>query len=651
MQRPQMNHMTTSPNLTVPSSNWEGHNKEAQGSEARLDQILANQPEGTNLGTSAQNLFSLLKNRCNTEYKNIRFTPKQKGNPDFEPRISFDTIDLHINDPGDPNFLEDEHTLYRKMLHLEPDYRLDSRGRGRDKDFLTVSPQGPSPGTSPSRMKSPSRREMAAFFGPQIKYPTVPIVTRRCSLIAKMHKDFEKLYLGQLAKQDLSPLLPGRVILVYISARKHTWVAVDWVMHNFIENGDTIVIVASLPQPLGKNNQKRNNYRNDPYFAPKTERMRQRQRNQPEFIKQIAMNIMDYALCVVKPNVISKVVVEIAEGKTKDVLKDMYKLYEPNIVCTGSRTNQNSSTPLRSWDSSRLSDRLVKNFPLPVIVVPALNLGQFESSLSAEISGESPSLAEGAQNSGEQRDLSEELKEALGDSDVASISDESLSSDASANSESSAESYTSFDEIAHLYTDYKSKVGHLIVDLKKQERNEDYYANFIKAISDESLKFCEELRGVDPDFKRKGALLAREITGSNLFGAVPYKTKSLLPPIEKPATHSGSATPGISYSEMKKNLKLNAEKAREKANASPDGEEEAPKTPQSRALKFADSEKPKRGKKSKPLKKFLSNEDSSSRRVNIAPSHSHPDIRITPASDDSEKKQQKKKKRNFWKIF
>lgn len=34
--------------------------------------------------------------------------------------------------------------------------------------------------------------------------------------------------------------------------------------------------------------------------------------------------------------------------------------------------------PLRSWQSSKLTDRIIKNFPLPVIAVPAVNMCQFE---------------------------------------------------------------------------------------------------------------------------------------------------------------------------------------------------------------------------------------------------------------------------------
>ena len=37
---------------------------------------------------------------------------------------------------------------------------------------------------------------------------------------------------------------------------------------------------------------------------------------------------------VINPKIIARITVELVEGDTKEVLQDMYRLYEPNLVCT-----------------------------------------------------------------------------------------------------------------------------------------------------------------------------------------------------------------------------------------------------------------------------------------------------------------------------
>ncbi|KAM9917224.1 hypothetical protein OXX80_013336, partial [Metschnikowia pulcherrima] len=180
------------------------------------------------------------------------------------------------------------------------------------------------------------------------------------------------------------------------------------------------------------------------------------------------------ALSVVNRNAIVKLTVEIAEGKTKDVLKDMYKLYEPNLVVAGSKSSVKNSAPLKSWTSSRLSDRLVKLFPLPVIVVPAPNLGPFERRLGMAVANKSSSDSSGLSQEGSERDFSSSLASparinpSSEDSDAESISDRSLRSESSTDSEGSSNSYSSFDEIADLYNEYKSDMNARLDKLKAE---------------------------------------------------------------------------------------------------------------------------------------------------------------------------------------
>lgn len=634
--------------------------------------------------TPAQQVLKRLMHRQNENYRKIAFKGA-KPVAGFQQRVSFDTINLEIADDLDSSDEEFMADIFAARRRLSND--MDLRGRGRDTDFLAKSP-ATSPSASPTRMISPLRsRDMLKFFSrsQQLPYPTTPIITRKGCTITRIHRDFENLYLGHLLSRGLCPVLPGRVILLYISGRKHTWVAIDWVLRTLVQHGDIVIIVSSIPHALGPKGSRLRRYPSPDTYQAMTPKVRRRQRNRPEYIKEIAANIMNYALTVVDPEIIVKITVEIAEGKTKDVLKDMYKLYEPNIVCSGSKSNVRKSAPLKSWNSSRLTDRLVKNFPLPVIVVPAANMGPYEKHLSHILSGKQHHAGRGphfdltpstehahimhrpTSGSTQQSPVSEALSDDESsssssssscdsdselDSDSASLSDNSIRSQSSEDSERSECSYESFDEIADLYNEYKEEINLKFEKLKKRTIDENFFAGFLTAISDLSLRFCLDLRGVDPDFRGQGAFLARAITGSNSFGAVPYKTKSLLPPVESPKkTVSGNGS-GISVQELKRTLKMNAEKARManpliQIELPPSGSDGPTKAPKASALKFHEGEKPKRRGGNLPLKKFLSHEDPLNLRVTIEPSKSHPDIHTT--MEVKEKK--KKKKRKFWKLF
>ncbi|GEQ67185.1 hypothetical protein JCM33374_g849 [Metschnikowia sp. JCM 33374] len=662
LTRPQFKHGATSPDLVGYLAVDEPTIENVTGAQDGGNENSERHQGESDGPTEAQLLLQKLSTRQNDDYRTIVFDLVRPNKTNsYEQRVSFDTINIQAVEDPTFDFLDDEtraeYMVARRRMSSETG---DTRGRGSDRDYLSLRSPGASPNGSPTRMLSPLRgKDVSMFFRGQVQYPTVPILTRKCCTLTRLHKEFEDLYLGNLAHKGLWPILPGRVIMVYVSGRKHTWVAIDWILCNFVQHGDTVIIVSSIPHALGVSSNRLTRYPPPESYPPRTEKVRQRQRNRPEYIKSIAANIMKYALSVVNPNAIVKVTVEIAEGKTKDVLKDMYKLYEPNIVSTGSKSSSKSCAPLKSWTSARLSDRLVKLFPLPVIVIPARNMGPFEKNLSSVISNHSSSASSSALPSQEssERNFSGSVRssarsdansEAEDDSDDDSISDRSLQSQSSTDSESSANSYTSFDEIAELYNDYKSKMKGKLDNLKKNNLDENYYSNFIKTISDLSLHFCEDLKDVDPDFRGQGAKLAREITGSNSFGAVPYKTKSMLPPIEKKVT--GGSTGGVSYSEVKRSLKNNALKANQNISTPSikiDAPESPVKAPKASVLKFAEGEKPSRRTKTSKLQKFLSHEDSSTRKVDLEPSKSQPDLTQVYQPEDKKKK----KKKKFWKLF
>lgn len=756
---PSLSPSTSRNNVTDPSAL--NHKSAATTSSSIDKKVLQRTTSASELPdhsvtpkTISESLLSQLLNRQSQDYRDIVF--EVPDHPDharstkknYQKRVSFDTIDLKYDDDKDDlGEYDDDEFPYRRSSNVMDEYNfsgsgsgvqsLSTRGRARSPDLYSRSPLA-SPNTSPNRRGfSPLRsgndvsRLLAGSF--RTDYPTRPIITHHGCTFTKVHKKFEDLYLGKLNNSDhghLTPVLPHRVILVYISGRKHTWVALDWILNKFIENGDSVIVVAAINQNFNGRRRLSSSFSSPQRVVAKTLKVRLRQRNRPEFIKHIAKNVMTYMMEVINKDVIAKVSIEIAEGKSKSVLKEMYKLYEPNLVCTGTKQSSRIGAPLKSWLSSKLTDRLVKNFPLPVIVVPAMNMIEFEDGLKNDIDKKyngtmevSDSVASSTDSSGssgsrswsiytgkslsnvntaesEDRGRSDwgydDRRASRGSNGLRSVDSNdmgtpnadnaSINSDSSVGSVGSDESYNSFEEITKVFHTYKLEIDTELNKCINQPMGDKFFSNFVIAISDKSAELCQELKSIDPDFRGKGAKLARAITGSNSFGRVPYKTKSLLQPIEPALTAPSS---GLSYKEMKRNLKLNAQKSSQAVNLSTPSfniegaspvNDKPPVTfddsaPRKTSLKFVDiappskensptptnepSSKPRLGSKlkSKALKKSLSYDmDLPSPRPHLEPLKSHPDITAVlsagaSGSDSDREKDKRKKKGRFWKLF
>ncbi|EGW32187.1 uncharacterized protein SPAPADRAFT_152768 [Spathaspora passalidarum NRRL Y-27907] len=596
-------------------------------------------------------LLDYLKHRQSDDYKYIKFPILEQEEPPskfFHNSVSFDDINLRCDTDDEPEWNDDLgwdlfrlHNAKGKNVKGYSNNYYYSSTRGRD------SLRSPSPGGGTSPLASPTRRNsspenlvgsssISGVFdavdgvpGGFIEYPSQPITQRKCCSISRQHVLYEALYKGKL---PFLPKLPNRSILVYVSGRRHTWVALDWILTKFIENGDKVIIVSSVNADILERRRKRgrkgSTFTSPPKFGSTTAPlMRVRQRTVPHNIRNIASDIMDYVLTIIDPKVIAKVVVEIVAGKTKEVLKDLYRLYEPNLVCTGTKPNIKTGAPLKSWTSSKLTDRLVKNFPLPVIVVPAVNMSQFELELQSRFVDAIPEEPHHA--------LSPKLEESVGDD--SSINSCGSSGDPSSQNDqtdqSSAGSYSSYDEISNLYINYKRDVESELDQARELPVSANYYANLAKIISDKSSSLCSDIVDVSPDFRGNGSKLARAITGSNSFGVVPFRTKSLLGPVE-------DTTPKLSFKEVKEQLKKN--KLQDDAQYL---------KPRATSLKFADDVKPNVINK-KNLGKIRSHEVTSA-RPKLEPRKSHPgELKLSQSEDMLvTEKTKKSKKKGFWKSL
>ncbi|RLV89942.1 Replication factor C subunit 3 [Spathaspora sp. JA1] len=576
-------------------------------------------------------LLGYLKQRQSDDYRFVKFLSEEEEQEDkfFKKSVSFDDINLQCDTDDEPDWNDDlGWDLFRlhnaKGSHVKgySNNYYYSSNRGRDS-LRSSSPASP--------LASPTRRASSPDMGSGtpglfdtmdgvaipngfIQYPSQPITNHKCCSISRQHSLFEALYKYKL---PFTPTLPRRTILVYISGRIHTWVALDWILTKFIENGDKIIVVSSVNADILERRRKRgrkgSTFTSPPKYHNSAPMMRMRQRTVPNNIMNIAQDIMDYCLTVIDKTIIAKVVVEIVAGRTKDVLKDIYKLYEPNLVCTGTKPNVKTGAPLKSWNSSKLTDRLVKNFPLPVIMVPAMNMGTFELELQQKMTTRKR----------KRRALSPNVKE---ESESESADNSSINSSYGTSGEEELESdeneVNSYDEISNLYVNYKHDVETELNQARAEQVSPTYYSNLIKIISDKSSSLCFNIVDISPDFRGNGSKLARVITGSNSFGVVPFKTKSLLDPIEDIA-------PKLSFKEVKERLKMNKVQ-----------EEQATK-PKSTSLKF---DEPKRERRSsKGLLKSKSH-DVDSVRPKLEPRKSHPELKLS-----RELSHDKKKKRGFWK--
>ncbi|GME67370.1 unnamed protein product [[Candida] boidinii] len=324
----------------------------------------------------------------------------------FKTRVSFDTVNVEYCayppeyssskwDDSDPvRSARSDRVL--KPRDLSPASLLTGQppsGRGRSPSpFRDQSPgsRSLSPserGFSPVQSFSGSTRNSIVNDDKRRGYPTTPIITHESCTLTKTHQEFYLLYNNTSTKRAK---LPGRSVLVYISGRRHTWVAIDWCVNRLLEDGDSLIVIASInpdDDPVirefsgggifGPNSTKESIAKNqDQYKSLITDDMI---RSSPEYAKIVSENIMRYILAITNPNKIIKVTIELGVGDTKDVLKDMIGLYLPGMIVTSAKPTKASST--RSWLTSRITDRLVKNFPLPVVVVPAMNMNLFEEKL------------------------------------------------------------------------------------------------------------------------------------------------------------------------------------------------------------------------------------------------------------------------------
>lgn len=201
------------------------------------------------------------------------------------------------------------------------------------------------------------------------------------------------------------PPIP-RTILCHISGRRHTWVSLDWTLRRLAQNTDHIVVVANLPKFSS-----RFTGMNDRGFSP---RSRSRGRGEGSHYRSLSvgfdngdneamhqgfiewgsgynrkdverkiMDIFRYIRVILPCTLAVKITVEIVIGKTKKVMLDAMNCYTPDF-CIESTLKWERTDNLVVWKSKTVKDVLCTKFPIPVFVVPARRMYDFESEMQRE---------------------------------------------------------------------------------------------------------------------------------------------------------------------------------------------------------------------------------------------------------------------------
>lgn len=475
------------------------------------------------IDTNSHSFKSPVRNKGGIKLKSIL---SRRGNKEtsidnhFSNSVSFDTVNLKFSDDLNNyplSSFSDEDDYYcgednenfdngNNTLQLSPIRKnslnnpFDDINRGRSKMGVSINARTPS--RSPSRSLSPRARSplptqydmvtekeesMKNFFS--LKYPTSPIITHDACTLTRTHKLFDDMYAGRL--KAVEPKLNNRVVMCYISGRKHTWVGIDWATNELLEDGDTLVIVASIKNP-GRS-LSRFQRRNSDIISVSNNVSENLIRNSPEYAQNVTNNIMKYVLSLINPDRVIKITVELAIGSTKDVFQDMFELYQPSLVIIGAKPGR--AAPTRSWATKRLSDRIVKTSPVPTIIISPINMGLFENKLFKTLDKRMEYLKADKPNTYHQND---ELLNELDNVGVYSLEDQR---------EYIRQSASNDDFILR-------ELDNFIKNKKEQVKNKDINVDSSDASDYDNLAYADDEKDVDDDIESDNS---RDDSNDNLI--------------------------------------------------------------------------------------------------------------------------------------
>lgn len=497
--------------------------------------------------------------------------------------VSFDTVVVNYSTDGREDSFSDS----------DSDCDGDIRSHSPFRDRSPYRDGSPSPGLQSafSRCSSESPGNGARRFdsrGFRVDYPTNSAIKYDSFTLNSESKSFTTVQ---------------RTILVYISGRRHTWVGLDYVVDMVLRGGDHLVVVSSVPIKHGKDK---------PQFQFKARR------------------VQKYVALLVPPSVTYKLTVDLFLGRsTMEILGEASAIYTPHAIIVSHKPNQRF-VQAHTWNSSRMSARLMKNLRVPLIIVSAMKMNRFEveffDKLVQQRHWTSANLSE-LKDLLRLQDEKEESLASIGQKVQHTLEEETQSDDTDSVDSLSMESVDS-DELetrnfARFVKSRRAELARTISEAEKQTMGTTSFMENLNTVSDASYRISSQFVSISKS--AGGEDLIRSLSGM----AKLEKHKSMLDVLDT--------------TESEKLLQL-----RNQLSHTPYSSHN--QTPQPRVIKF-DMNLPnsrRQSIESDAIRKVMSNVDtSSSRRLShtaLEPSKSHQGL--TKSRSESKVPQLKEKKRS-----
>ncbi|KAH3672312.1 hypothetical protein WICMUC_004283 [Wickerhamomyces mucosus] len=159
----------------------------------------------------------------------------------------------------------------------------------------------------------------------------------------------------------------GRSFIIMVSGRRHTWVSLDYIVSKLIRDGDHLIILSRIPSGY-----KPEIIKNSPREYQLKDEI------DPQIFLAISRNLRNYVEFIMGKELNFKLSVELyLSDSTRIILNESIKVHNPNFIISSIKPNKRY-TNSNSWNTSRMSDRLVKFSGVPVIVIPISNMNNFE---------------------------------------------------------------------------------------------------------------------------------------------------------------------------------------------------------------------------------------------------------------------------------
>ncbi|SMN17853.1 similar to Saccharomyces cerevisiae YDR475C JIP4 Protein of unknown function [Maudiozyma saulgeensis] len=164
-----------------------------------------------------------------------------------------------------------------------------------------------------------------------------------------------------------------RTLLCHIDGRRHTWVALDYMLQILSQPMDHLVIVTNLPAIRDNESlyKRKRTFQNENQWAPGYTR---------QDIDDTVNNLQDYITLLIPPTRPVKITIEVVTGKTLPILVDAIGVYHPDLIIRATLKHERTKS-LVGWKTYNLNDTLTGRYPVPICLVPVKRMSYFELQL------------------------------------------------------------------------------------------------------------------------------------------------------------------------------------------------------------------------------------------------------------------------------